>query len=251
MTKGSPNFNPAAWERALARLRRDLPQLTQQDAEAALRAVGAHRPRTLGRLDRYLCAHETGLLTPVLDCPAVVVRLTLHLAAEGHGDVAPLGCSRCGAKVELTARPGQLICASCAIQERGLICAHCGTPITNRAARRLPEGHICSGCYAKHPMSRQRCSNCGRMRNPVRRLPDGGVLCQGCAPRPAQAMTDEGPICKRCYSRWKLSWVCALCGAVRNRQTNTAFGPNVCGSCRRIRLRNARETGVGGRARAR
>jgi hypothetical protein len=55
-------------------------------------------------------------------------------------------------------------------------------------------------------------------------------------------MTDEGPICSRCYARVKLSWTCALCGAVRNRQTNTAFGPNVCGSCRRIRLRNAPAT---------
>lgn len=251
MTAGSPNFNPAAWERAVARLRRDLPQLTQQDAESVLRSVGADRPRALNRLDRYLCAHETGLLTPVLDCPTVVVRLTLFLATAGHGDVAPLGCSRCGVQIELNRRAGEWICARCAGRERRFFCAHYNTPMTTRPARHLPEGHICQRCYAKHPLSHRRCSNCGRMRYPVRRLPDGRVLCQRCAPRPqhtcsrcgrtrpAHAITDDGPLCTTCYSRVKLSWTCALCGAVRNRQRNTVVGPHVCASCRRTRLRNA------------
>lgn len=135
MTAGSPNFNPAAWERAVARLRRDLPQLTQQDAESVLRSVGADRPRALNRLDRYLCAHETSLLTPVLDCPTVVVRLTLFLANAGHGDVAPLGCSRCGVQIELNRRAGEWICARCAGRERRFFCAHCNTPMTTRQTR--------------------------------------------------------------------------------------------------------------------
>jgi len=242
--KGSPNFKPAAWARVQARLRRDLPGLSAEDTERVLRAVGADLPRTLGRLDRYLCAHETGLLKPRFDCPAVVVRLTVQLAAAGYAGVTPLGCSRCGQQAELTQRPGERICASCAIQERGLICAHCGGAITNRVARRLPEGHICSSCYAKHPLARRRCGNCGRMRRPTRRLPDGGVLCQGCAPRPqhtcarcgrtrpAQCMTDEGPICNSCYAAVKLSWVCGLCGAVRRRQHGSRLGPHLCRACR-------------------
>jgi hypothetical protein len=270
MTAGSPNFNPAAWERAVARLRRDLPLLTQRDAAAALRAVGADRPRALNRLDRYLCAHETGLLTPVSDCPAVAVRLTVHLAAAGHDDVAPLGCSRCGAQVQLTARPGERICTRCAVRQQRFVCAHCHTPMTTRPARRLPEGPICLRCYAKHPLSHRRCSNCDRMRYPVRRLPDGGVLCQRCAPRrqhvcsrcgqtrPAQCITDDGPICNNCYRRVKLSWTCALCGVVRIRQRNTVVGPHVCASCRGTRLRNAsganeqplRRNAPGGAARA-
>lgn len=185
------------------------------------RSVGADRPRTLGRLDRYLRAHETGLLTPVFDCPAVVVRLAVQLAATGHTEITALGCSRCGQQVELTQRPGERICASCVLQDQAVTCARCGA-ITNRVARRLPEGAICCSCYAKDPLARRRCSNCGRMRRPTRRLADGGVLCQGCAPRPehtcsrcgrtrpAQCITDDGPICNRCYVRTKLSRVCGL-----------------------------------------
>jgi hypothetical protein len=243
MTKGSPDFKPAAWERVVARVQQDLPDLALEDAAGALRAVGADRPRTLNRLDRYLCAHETGLLTPVFDCPAVVVRLTMHLAAAGHTKVTPLGCSRCGKQAELTLRLGERICASCALQDQSFTCARCGAT-TNRVARRLPEGRICCSCYPKDPLARRRCSNCGRMRRPTRRLANGDVLCQGCAPRPqhicsrcgqtrpAQCITDDGPICNRCYARTKLSWVCALCGAIRNRQRNTVVGPHVCLTCR-------------------
>jgi hypothetical protein len=94
--EGSPDFKPAAWKRVLARLRRDIPSLTADEADRALQAVGADRPRTLNRLDRYLSAHETGLLTPLSGCPAVIVRLTVRLATDGYAEVVPLGCSRCG-----------------------------------------------------------------------------------------------------------------------------------------------------------
>ncbi len=137
-----------------------------------------------------------------------------------------------------------------ALQDRAFTCARCGAT-TNRVARRLPEGRICCSCYAKDPLARRRCSNCRRMRRPTWRLANGGVLCQGCAPRPqhtcsrcgktrpAQCITGHGPICNRCYVRTKLSWVCALCGAVRIRQRNTVVGPHVCLTCRRTRLRHA------------
>jgi hypothetical protein len=249
MTAGSPNFNPAAWERSVARLHGDL-QLTAEDAGTILRAVGADRPRSLGRLDRYLCRNKLSVLTPTLDCPAVMMRLALHLATAGYGGAVPLSCSRCGRQVNVNRRAGEWICERCAGHERQFICAHCNLPKT-RPAMRLPEGSICLNCYAKHPMAHRPCSNCGRVRQAVRRLPDGGALCKSCAPRrqhissrcgqtrPAQSITDEGPICNRCYRRVKLSWTCALCGAVRNRQRNTVFGPHACGSWRRTRLRNA------------
>ena len=250
MTAGSPNFNPAAWQRAVTRLRRDIPRVTAEDAETILRAVGADRPRSLGRLDRYLDATQISVLTPTLDCPAVAMRLVRHLAAVGHSGAVPLSCSRCGRQVKVTRGGTEWICEPCSGRQRCFTCVHCNVAKT-RPAMRLPEGYICQQCYATHFYARRPCSTCGTMCKPVRRLPDGGILCQRCAPRPqhvcsrcrqtrpAQAMTDAGPICSRCYARAKLSWVCALCGAVRNRQTNTAFGPNVCRSCRRIRLRNA------------
>jgi hypothetical protein len=250
MTKGSPDFKPAAWERVLARLRRDVPTLSADEAETALRAVGADRPRTLNRLDRYLSAHETGLLTPLFDCPAVIVRLTVRLAADGYTEVVPLGCSRCGQQADLKWHEYERICASCALQDKAFNCARCRA-ITHRVARLLPEGRICCRCYAKDPLARRPCSKCGRMRRPTRRLPDGGVLCQGCAPRPlhtcsrcgrsrpAHCITDEGPVCSSCYSVLKYSWICGLCGAVRTRQDKAALGPHVCLSCRRTRLRKA------------
>jgi hypothetical protein len=250
MTAGSPDFNPAAWQRAVTRLRRDLSGLAAEDAETILRAVGADGPRSLGRLDRYLGANEISVLTPTLDCPAVVMRLARHLSAVGYSGAVPLSCSRCGRQAKLTRRGKEWICEPCSGRQRQFTCAHCNVDKT-RPAMRLPNGYICQKCYNTHFYTRRPCSKCGQMCKPDRRLPDGGILCPRCAPRPqhvcsrcgetrpAQAMTDEGPICSRCYARVKLSWACALCGAVRNRQTNTAFGPNVCQSCRRIRLRNA------------
>lgn len=250
MTKGSPDFKPAAWQRVTTRIQNDLPDLSIADSTRALHAVGADRARSLNRLDRYLSAHPTGLLTPTTDCPAVVVRLTAHLAAAGYTAVMPLPCGRCGQRTELIQRKSGRICADCALHERVIVCARCGGN-THRVARLVPEGPLCGSCYARDPLACRLCSKCGRMRRPSRRLPGEGVLCQNCAPRPqhtciqcgrvrrAQCNTDDGPLCNNCYNRTFRSWACGLCGALRLRQSKTVLGPHVCLTCRRTQLRHA------------
>lgn len=251
MTKGSPDFKPAAWQRVTTRIQNDLPELSSVDSTRALQAVGADRARSLNRLDRYLNAHPAGLLTPTTDCPAVVVRLTANLAAAGYTAVVPLQCDSCGRRTELIQRKSGRICAECALHERVIVCARCGSN-THRVARLLPEGPLCGSCYARDPLACRTCIKCGRMRRPSVRLPgDEGVLCQNCAPRPqhtcircrqvrrAQCNTDDGPLCNNCYNRTYRSWACGLCGALRLRQSKTVLGPHVCLTCRRTQLRHA------------
>lgn len=251
MTKGSPDFKMDAWQRIVARVCAEIPGFTADAAEVALRAVRADRPRTVNRLDRYLQAHDHGLRRPVAECPAVVVRFTVHLAAAGHTDVRPLACSRCRQQVILTRCDHEWVCAPCLAEQRAFPCVRCGA-MTTRTGRRLPEGRICGSCYAKDPLAKRKCRGCGKMARPTRRLDDGsGVLCQTCAPRPqhvcircsrtrpAHSITDDGPLCSRCYTRTTLSWNCAFCGATRIRQSGAPLGPHACLTCRRTHLRHA------------
>ena len=244
--RGSANFNPEAWDRVRARIVRDLPDLSLADADRLLKAARVDRPKTLNQVDAYLAARGDGVLNPDASCPRGIVRLTHVLVADGHTSVRPPACTNCQRREPLTAiGPTGRICGHCRDLNRPFKCARCAKTAVSRRVN-LPDGPVCTNCYARDPLSRKQCSMCGRLGRRARRLANGGVLCPRCAPprihtctrcgrrRPAPYLTSEGRVCKSCYDRARMVWVCGLCGVTRRRQSNSILGPHLCGTCRGI-----------------
>lgn len=247
--KGSADFRPDAWARVTARLVADVDGMSLEAAERLLVDARVDRPKTLNAVDHYLAVTPSGVCAPDASCPRGMMRLSHVLRTAGYTSVRPPQCTQCGQRVALTnVGPSGRICDRCRqVNRPTVLCVRCGTPALRR--RTLTDGVVCSNCYSRDPLSRARCDGCGRVRHRQRRLADGRVLCPTCAPRPihtcvecgndrpAQSITENGPICSTCYSRINMSWNCAACGALRRRQSGSNVGPHVCGMCRRA-LRN-------------
>lgn len=242
--KGSADFRPDAWARVTARIVADVAGMSPEVAERLLTAAKVHRPKTLNAVDRYLSSHPDGVTSPDADCPRGVMRLTHVLLDGGYTSVRLPQCTQCAERKPLTAMGSfGRICDRCRNVNRAVTCARCHEPAIHRV--NLPDGIICANCYSRDPRSKTLCSNCGRLGHRARRLPDGGVLCPACAPRPkhtcvgcgqmrpAQSITADGPLCNSCYARINLSWQCGFCGAPRRRQAGSGLGPHLCRDCRR------------------
>lgn len=206
--KGSADFRPDAWARVTARVVADVAGMSSEAAERLLTAAKVHRPKTLNAVDRYLSSHPDGVTSPDADCPRGVMRLTHVLLDGGYTSVRPPQCTQCGERKPLTAIGSfGRICDRCRNVNRAVTCARCHKPATHRV--NLPDGIVCANCYSRDPCSKALCSNCGRLGHRALRLPDGGVLCSACAPRPqhtcvscgqirpAQSITADGPLCNR------------------------------------------------------
>ena len=245
--KGSADFRPEAWARVTERLMRDLPDITQEAAERMLRDAGIHKPKTLNAVDAYLTDAPDGIRAPDASCPRAVMRLSHVLVAAGHTVITPPACTQCHRRVMLSGTgPSGRICGQCVRRNAPFTCVRCGRQSVSSRTN-LHDGTVCSTCFSRDPLSHRQCSNCGRVRARARRLPDGGVLCPGCAPRPthtcigcgrerpAQCITDDGALCNGCYARIRMSWTCGLCGVVRRRQGGSVLGPHLCGACHGVR----------------
>lgn len=247
--KGSADFRPDAWARVTARLVADIDGLSVEAAERLLTDARVNRPKTLNAVDCYLAVTPGGVCDPDAACPRGMMRLSHVLLAAGYTAVHPPQCTQCGQRSALTnVGPSGRICEHCLRANRpAVLCARCGKPALHR--RNSADGVVCSNCYSRDPSSKAPCHRCGRVGHRRRRLPCGGVLCPACAPRPqhtcvecgkdrpAQSITENGPICSTCYSRINMSWSCAACGALRRRKSGGNVGPHICGICRRA-LRN-------------
>ena len=247
--RGHANFDPQAWERVIARLERDVPQLSRCDAERLLRAARVERPKTLNQVDAYLAgnADPDAVVAAPASCPRGLLRLTHLLAAEGLGVSAP-ACTNCARRVPLrwSGTTGR-ICGRCFATGMQFTCQRCGSQ-ANGYGSWSSGVLLCRGCVGRDQASLARCDTCGRLGPRAHRLTDGKVLCPTCAPklirecaqchriRHAPHRIPEGYLCKNCYSWRTRSWTCGICGVARRRQGGTGFGPHLCGDCRKTLL---------------
>ena len=112
---------------------------------------------------------------------------------------------------------------------------------------RRPDGGICGRCYRRDPGVAEECAECGRLRNPVVRLPGGGALCHACWKRPrhtcvscgetapAALLAEEGAYCLPCYDRHRRPLrQCGKCGRTAKIKRNARDGqPDLCDKCYR------------------
>ncbi|CAM5392737.1 XRE family transcriptional regulator [Streptomyces atroolivaceus] len=221
------------------------PALTAEDAQAALEKAKAWNSGPARALDNYFVENPNALTEPSPLSPLQVVRLLQHLEAAGHGDaVTQLACARChrtGLRLTRNTPEGRC-CDWCVARTELRPCARCGRD--GHIVTRREEGPICRHCYYTDPQVVEECAECGRIRKPSRRREDGTSLCQGCAPkpehacvrcgkpRPAQAVTADGPVCRGCYqSPPKL---CDLCQQVKPISVRKTEGqPAICVDCYR------------------
>lgn len=247
--RGRANFDPQAWERVIARLERDIPELSRCDAERLLRAARVERPQTLNQVDAYLSgnADPGAVVAAPASCPRGLLRLTQLLMAEGLGVSAP-ACTNCARRVPLRwSGPTGRICGKCFATNTQFTCQRCGNQ-ANGYGSWSSGVLLCRGCVGRDPATLARCDKCGRLGPRAHRLTDGKVLCPTCAPklirecaqchriRHAPHRSSEGYLCKNCYSWRTRSWTCGICGVARRRQGGSGFGPHLCGDCRKTLL---------------
>jgi hypothetical protein len=222
------------------------PALTAEDAQTALEKAKAWNPSRARALDDYFTEHPNALTEPSPHCPVHVVRLLQHLEASGHGDaVTQLACARChrtGRRLPRITPEGRC-CDWCVARTESRPCARCGQNGLIVAQRE--DGPVCRRCYRTDPLFMKDCADCGRKRPPALRREDGTFLCQRCYPkpkhqcihcgelRPANAITDAGPICAPCYL--SPPTLCDACQQIKPiRISRKSEGePVICGDCYR------------------
>ena len=229
-----------------------LPAIGAEEATAALEAavpITVKGPaRFLEELGAHMAAHPDALTSGSSLCPTVLLRLTHVLREAGHPVVRP-GCACCGrirADLRQLSEEGR-ICSSCDSRSRkNGTCGRCGAAGVQIVARR-PEGGICHRCYRRDPQVVEECRDCGRVRNPAVRLPDGGALCHACWKRPqhtcvscgktapAALLAEEGAYCHLCYDRHRRPLrQCGKCGRMAKIHRNARDGqPDLCDRCYR------------------
>jgi len=238
----------AAMDAALGQVTAALPMIGAEEATAVLEAAVPITVKDPARFLEELAAHPDGLTSGDSRCPPVLLRLT-HLLHEAAYPVVRPGCARCGAiRTDLRQlREEGRICGSCDARSRkNGTCGRCGATGVQIVAKR-PEGGICHRCYRRDLQVVEECRECGRVRNPAVRLPDGGALCVGCWKRPqhtcvscgkttaAALLAEEGAYCSLCYDRhWRPLRQCGRCGRMGKIRRNARDDqPDLCDRCYR------------------
>ncbi|MFJ3495375.1 XRE family transcriptional regulator [Streptomyces sp. NPDC086091] len=221
------------------------PSLTAEEAQTALEKAKAWASAPARALDEYVTEHPNTLTEPSPHCPIQIVRLLQHLEATGHGDaVTQLACPRChrtGLRLTRLTPQGRC-CDWCVARTELRPCARCGK--NGHIVTQREEGSICRYCYRRDPLFRKVCAICGRNRQPSIRREDGTFLCSDCNPnkpehecvhcgetRPANAITEEGPVCKRCYDCPPR--LCDVCQQIKPISRKLDGESLTCGDCYR------------------
>jgi hypothetical protein len=232
----------AARARVIAALTAALPGLGPPAAGAALEAARAHAGRALRELDAFLAAGPEAVTGQAGDFPLAWARLARVLGDAGHAVTLP-GCASCGAVTSgLLPSPAGRVCARCAPRREPKACARCR--LATIMARR-PEGGICNRCYRADPAVAAECTQCGRLRVPAGRGPDGRPVCDRCWGRPVAACSScgvtarvkargsDGPLCAACYrDQRQPARACARCGQA-GPIASRAAGQDICYRCYR------------------
>ncbi|WP_327092512.1 hypothetical protein OIE66_18280 [Nonomuraea sp. NBC_01738] len=229
-----------------------LPMLGAEEAIAAMEAavpITVKGPaRFLEELAAHMAAHPGALTSGDSRCPPVLLRLIHLLHEAGHPVVRP-GCARCGTiRTDLRQlREEGRICGTCDARSRkNGTCGRCGATGVQTVAKR-PEGGICHRCYRRDPQVVEECRECGRVRHPAVRLPDGGALCVSCWKQPqhtcvscgrtaaAALLAEEGAYCHLCYDQHRRPLrLCGRCGKMGKIRRNAHDDqPDLCGNCYR------------------
>lgn len=221
-----------------------VPELSPEQAEHALREARTWKGRAARELDAYLQERPTALSDPGVGFPISLHRLAKLLLTSGFEVTLPV-CAGCGADQErMTLHNQRRLCTKCRPRRDPKRCARCGQ--MGRIAARRPEGGICFRCYRVDPQVTQPCAECGQSRMPVARRDNGQPVCERCWGRPqrkcsschtvdtAKALTAEGPLCPRCYRAQRARGECGICGEITQlarRSTDTQ--PACCYRCYR------------------
>lgn len=233
---------PAALERIRQHLLDVLPELDAELVQQVLEQAMI-RGSTARLLDQYFQDRPDALARPGPRVPAGLVRLAHVLIDRGYAGVTAPACAECGKRSRLMDRTAgeRSVCRGCAGRLRANYetCARCQRHMRIVSRR---EGPLCGTCY--HKGTRTECAVCRRVRQPVVRRPDGGALCNSCAPRPvhqcltcgdqapAHALTPDGPVCRRCYRA--PSRLCGQCGHEEPIIRRGRGGkPDLCAGCYR------------------
>ena len=230
---------------------------TSDDIAALLagRLPGADRGRLSAQIEALTltAAHAMGLLAHLRSHPDALssgaatgpaaLRALLDVLAAEHPGVQRVRCHGCGARKRLPYRQdGASICGSCYRQTHLKVCGRCGE--LGSPARRDGDATVCVRCDRRDPTRHDACTRCGTVTVVAYRV-DGKPVCQSCGPRKlctcsscgaenqrVHALTDDGPICPRCYRRSR-SFQCHQCGrvAARTRWLDRAAGTRICQRC--------------------
>jgi hypothetical protein len=204
----------------------------------ALNLTAAHT----GGLLRHLRSHPDALTSGAAAGPAAL-RALLDVLATQYPGVQRVRCHGCGEAKRLPyRRDGASICGSCYRRTHLKVCGRCGE--LGSPARREGGVTVCMRCDRRDPTRHSACTRCGTVAVVAYRV-DGNPFCQNCGPRKlstcsscgaenqrVHALTNDGPICPRCYRR-SHSHQCHQCGRVsaRARVADRAAGTWVCQRC--------------------
>ncbi|WP_129307127.1 hypothetical protein [Streptomyces sp. L2] len=169
----------------------------------------------------HLRAHPDALVSGDSSGPPGLLKLLDVLAAE-HQAVQRARCAQCGTVRRLPYRiDGAATCGRCYARSHLKPCVRCGE--TGRPAFRENGGVVCAGCKTRDPRARCECARCGKLARVAYRI-EGRPLCQNCGPRKlytcsacgrhnqrAHEITEDGPLCPRCYHRAR-ERQCCRCG---------------------------------------
>ncbi|WP_370185810.1 hypothetical protein [Rhodococcus wratislaviensis] len=220
-------------------------RLTGADIDGLTEQIGDVHPTTpqaRAMLD-HLRAHPAALTSGSSEGPAGLDRLLTALA-ERYPQVQRMRCAGCGVVRALPyRRDGAKICCRCYGRTHLIVCARCGRQ-GHPAVRNPGGGTVCILCTRADPARHEPCARCGKTSTVAYRI-DGAPFCQNCGPRKrhtcsgcgrtnqiAHAITDDGPLCPRCYRRARVH-VCGRCGRTTTniRVDDRAAGTWICDRC--------------------
>lgn len=251
------------------------PDRTKTALRAAITAEELLPEELQGVLD-YVRRHPAAVRTRPDDAPPGLHLLLTQIAALPAEASTPPRCAGCGQERRLRYRApsGGRWCLSCYNASRRAACRRCGT--LSVPVAREEDGVLCARCRRADPDRQPPCSRCHRPRTVAYRI-DGQPVCQSCGPKrlytcsacgrpdqPANAITDAGPLCPRCYHLSRPhtcrqcerstpharrdparpeQWVCdrcytppivecTVCGEAKPCDRGVATGRPICSSCR-------------------
>lgn len=184
------------------------------DPEVVAAAVAAAAPesRQRARLAHAVAGRPDLLTGAGAHSPVpTVLRLVEYLCAAGAAAIIRPACPRCQRAVALSKKiDGLRVCRNCCAKANAQPCQQCGA--VRQPGSRTPQGRpICSYCLGNDPANQEECVGCGNRRLVAVRTADG-PRCGTCRPRPTM--------------------VCAICGRSGRCTISRATAKPWCSGCR-------------------
>ena len=169
------------------------------------------------QLRDYLVAHHDALTSGRSDGPTSRFTLLDALRERVPEDVFPALCVRCHRPKRLPYRAEKRDAAARTARPRAPARSVFAAVSSDNPSAARPVELSALTCHNRDRSRWEPCGACDKTARVITRRGDGRALCQSCAPRrrytcagcgrhnqPAQAVTDEGPICGACYTRRRI-----------------------------------------------